>query len=117
MTVEKIIFKCKDNAVIKDLELEAYELDFYIFVTIQNLKKLHKGMNPKDIVICIHPQVLDFLIYSDFNHIKLENTNNGVKYTIYGHKTLVTTDCFLRIMVDITHDIVEETDYTCIKYK
>ena len=35
--LKEIIFRCKDNDVVKDIKMEAYELDFYIYLHLFNL--------------------------------------------------------------------------------
>lgn len=95
--------------------MEAYELDFYIFASIQNIKKIYRNVESDNIVICIHPAVLEFLLASGFNHIKAIQSGSTTKFRIYGHKTLVSGDCFLRIMIDPTNDLFEENGCTEIK--
>lgn len=110
--MKEIIFRCRDNDAIKDVKMEAYELDFYIFASIQNIKKTYKSDN---IVICIHPAVLEFLLASDFNHIKVIQSDGTTKFRIYDHRTILSSDCFLRIMIDPTNDLFEENGCTEIK--
>lgn len=113
--MKQIIFRCKDNDSIKDVKMEAYELDFYIFASIQNIKKIYRHVESDNIVICIHPDILDFLLASDFNHIKAIESNDTTNFRIYDHRTIVSTDCFLRIMIDTTNDLFEENGCTEIK--
>ena len=113
--MKQIIFRCKDNDSIKDVKMEAYELDFYIFASIQNIKKTYRNVESDNIVICIHPAILDFLLASDFNHIKVIQSDGRTKFRIYDHKTLVSSNCFLRIMIDPIHDLLEENGCTEIK--
>lgn len=113
--LKEIIFRCKDNDVIKDVKIEAYELDFYIFASIQNIKKTYRNVESDNIVICIHPDVLEFLLASDFNHIKAIQSNGTTKFRIYDHRTIISTDCFLRIMIDPMNDLFEENGCTEIK--
>lgn len=80
--MKEIIFRCKDNDSIKDVKMEAYELDFYIFASIQNIKKTYRNVESDNIVICIHPAILDFLLASDFNHIKVIPSNGMNKFRI-----------------------------------
>lgn len=95
--------------------MEAYELDFYIFASIQNIKKTYINVESDNVVICIHPAILEFLLASDFNHIKAIQSDSTTKFRIYGHRTLVSSDCFLRIMIDLTNDLFEENGCTEIK--
>lgn len=113
--LKEITFRCKDNDVIKDVKIEAYELDFYIFASIQNIKKTYRNVESDNIVICIHPDVLEFLLASDFNHIKAIQSNGTTKFRIYDHRTIISTDCFLRIMIDPMNDLFEENGCTEIK--
>ena len=113
--LKQITFRCKDNDVIKDVKMEAYELDFYIFASIQNIKKTYRNVESDNIVICIHPDVLEFLLASDFNHIKAIQSNGTTKFRIYDHRTIISTDCFLRIMIDPMNDLFEENGCTEIK--
>ena len=113
--LKEIIFRCKANDVIKDVKMEAYELDFYIFASIQNIKKIYRNVESDNIVICIHPAVLKFLLASDLNHIKAIQSDSTTKFRIYGHRTLISSDCFLRIMIDPTSDLFEEIGCTEIK--
>lgn len=113
--LKQIIFRCKDNDSIKDVRMEAYELDFYIFASIENIKKTWMHIESENIVICIHPAILEFLLASDFNHINAIEGDGTTKFQIYGHRTLVSTDCFLKIMIDPTNDLFEENGCTDIK--
>lgn len=113
--LKQITFRCKDNDAIKDVKMEAYELDFYIFASIQNIKNTYRNVESDNIVICIHPAILEFLLASDFNHIKAIQSDGTTQFRIYGHRTLVSSDCFLRIMIDLTNDLFEENGCTEIK--
>lgn len=113
--MKEIIFRCKYNDSIKDVKMEAYELDFYIFASIQNIKKTYRNVESDNIVICIHPAILDFLIASDFNHIKVIPSNDTTNFRIYDHRTIVSRDCFLKIMIDPIDDLFEENG--CIDIK
>ena len=113
--LKQITFTCKDNDSIKDVKMEAYELDFYIFASIQNIKKTYRNVESDNIVICIHPAVLEFLLASDLNHIKVIQSDGTTKFRIYDHRTIVSSDCFLRIMIDPTNDLFEENGCTEIK--
>lgn len=113
--LKQIIFRCKDNDSIKDVTMEAYELDFYILAAIKNIKETWRHIESENIVICIHPAILEFLLESNFNHINAVECNGTTKFQIYGHRTLVSRDCFLRIMIDPTNDLFEDNGYTDIK--
>lgn len=114
--LKQIIFRCKDTDSIKDVTMEAYELDFYIFACIKNFKKTWRHIESENIVICIHPNILEFLLASDFNHhINAIEGGGTTKFQIYGHRTLVSTDCFLKIMIDPIDDLFEENG--CIDIK
>lgn len=113
--LKQIIFRCRDNDAIKDVKMEAHELDFYILASIQNIKITYRNVESDNIVICIHPAILEFLIASDCNHVKVILSSDRTKFRIYDHRTIVSTDCFLRIMIDPTNDLFEENGCTEIK--
>lgn len=93
--MSQIIFKCKDSDN-DEVVIEAYELDLYIYMTIQSLQKV----TTHDVIIAIHPLVLDFLIASDFNHVDIEHVDGDTKFHIYGKDVIITKDCMLKILVD-----------------
>ena len=84
--MSRIVFKCKDSDN-DEVVIEDYELDVYIYMTIQ-------------VIIAIHPLVLDFLIASDFNHVDIEHVDGDTKFRIYGKDVIITKDCMLKILVD-----------------
>lgn len=96
MNMKRIIFRCKTNTGTQDTVLEDYEFDLYIYTTIRSLQQ----QTSKNLVVAMHPQVLDFIKTCEFNHLTSETINGECKYKIYGQRIIITSDCMLRVLID-----------------
>ena len=109
--MKRIIFRKATSTRGKDdVVMEDYELDFYIYATIQTLSHTVKDEN--SIIVLMNPKVLDFIKYSDFSlHLHEEISNSGIaKYSIYNHRILISEDCLLKVVIDPLCDTLSEYD-------
>lgn len=100
--MKRIVFRCKNNTGVQDTVFEDYELDIYIYSTIRSLQQ--KTSN--NLVVAMHPQVLDFVKSCEFNHLTCETIDGECKYKIYGQRIMVTSDCMLKVLIDPICDAV-----------
>ena len=94
--MKRIVFRCKNNTGIEDTVMEDYELDIYIYTAIRSLQQ----RTSHNLVVAMHPQVLEFLKTCEFNHLTSENIHGEYKYKIYDQRIIITSDCMLRVLID-----------------
>ena len=88
-----------DQPYSKHLELTDVQLDDFITQAIEIIQSKH---NLEDIIICMHPKVLDCLISSEFR-FKIDCTKLDSRYQ-YGwcHRfpISITEECIIRVMIE-----------------
>lgn len=104
MNMKRIIFRCKTNTDTQDTVLEDYELDLYIFTAIRSLQQ----QTSKNLVVAMHPQVLDFIKTCEFNHLTSESIDGECRYRIYDQRIIITSDCMLKVLIDPICDDVHD---------
>lgn len=103
IAIKRIRFRCKNNEGTEDIVLEDYELDFYIYATIQHIEKT----TTRPAIVVMNTQILNFIQSTDFHiNITLDDETDNIRYRIYGRRILLSDDCLLQIFPDMLGDII-----------
>ena len=84
------------------ITLEDFEIENMIFSALQSIR----NVTSQDITIAVNLELLNFLIAAGTQIISVHYDHGRTKYKIFGHDVIVTSDCFLKVMIDPMNDLI-----------